>query len=524
MSQTRFKLLPAVAPLLVLLLGGGCSPPAEDGDARSRLVVIGVDSASWKLFDPWIEAGEMPHLQELRGRGYTAELSTVEPLVSPPNWTSIATGMRPERHGITSFFADRRYVRVPAVWERLAAGGLRVGVYDYLVTWPPRALPGGAVIPGWLRRDDRVCPPDLAERLGKRPYTYGVTDMGGLDEITGIVDRELNEKAGDFNLLMRSLDLDAGFVTFYAFDVTSHRFFHTFAPEAFEPPVPFEPRYEGILRKTAHRVDAALGEITSALGEDDHVVLVSDHGSAADVSVHRMWGYAAPWMLSGAGLGDDDGVVSVNSFIFTAFKVADGPEEDREDAMRRLEAFVRDVRSPAGDALFDVRSFRDPERTLDGAEPWQAEVMAPHLPAYGFVFVSVVPEVVGSLWPDGEVLAGSRRLPVRDVVAANDFTGGHDPTAFFLAAGPAVARGLPRGHLSVVDVAPLLLYLAGQPIPEGLDGRLAEEALDPDYLANHPVRRVAASEAPLLPPEEVDPDDPESEEIRRRLRALGYVR
>lgn len=523
MNETTHRLTSAVVGALVLLvLGGGCSP--EDAAPRSRLVVIGVDSGSWKLFDPWIEAGEMPRLRALCDRGYTAELSTVEPLISPPNWTSIATGMRPEHHGITSFFADRRSVRAPAVWERLAAGGLRVGVYDYLVTWPPRALPGGAVIPGWLRRDDRVDPPDLAERLGKRPYTYGVTDMGGLDEVTGIVDRELREKAGDFNLLMRSLDLDAGFVTFYAFDVMSHRFFHTYAPEAFEPRIRVEPRYEGILEKTARRLDAAVGEITAALDEDAHVVLVSDHGSAPDVAVHRMWGYDAAFFLSGAGLTEDDGVASVNSFIFTAFKVEDGPEEDRDDAMRRLEAFVRDVRSASGDPLLEVRTFRDPERTMAEAEPWQAEVMEPHLPAYGFLFVSVVPEVVGSLWPDGEVVAGGGRLSIREVVAANDFTGGHDPTGFFLAAGPAVARGAPRGRLSVVDVAPLLLYLAGQAVPDGFDGRLAEEVLDPDYLARHPVRRVAVSDALLLPPEEVDPDDAESEEIRRRLRALGYVR
>jgi len=42
--------------------------------------------------------------------------------------------------------------------------------------------------------------------------------------------------------------------------------------------------------------------------------------------------------------------------------------------------------------------------------------MALLLPAYGFVFVPVVPEVVGSLWPDGGVLAGGSRLPVRDIV------------------------------------------------------------------------------------------------------------
>ncbi len=154
-SQNRAFLFLALAFLVQSL---GCTPSEEDAEPRSRLVLIGVDSGSWTLFDPWIEAGEMPHLQALRDRGYAADLETVAPLISPPNWTSIATGKKPEAHGVPSFFGDRRHVRVPTVWERLTAAGLRVGVYDYLVTWPPRSLPGGVVVPSWLRRDDRLHP------------------------------------------------------------------------------------------------------------------------------------------------------------------------------------------------------------------------------------------------------------------------------------------------------------------------------------------------------------------------------
>lgn len=518
----------AIAWVFLLHLVGGCgAPPPDSAGVGSRLVVIGIDSASWELLDPAIEAGELPHLAALRERGFAAELETVEPLFSPPNWTSIATGASPERHGITSFFADRRHVRVPAVWERLAAGGLRVGVYDYLVTWPPRALPGGAMIPGWLRRDDRTWPAELAARLGKPPYVYEVIDMGGLDEIVDATRRELREKPADLNLLVETLDLDVGFVSFYAFDVISHRFFHAYAPELYDPPIAVEPRFAGIIPETLRRVDAAVGEITATLDREDSVIVVSDHGSSASDPVARMWGYDASWILAQTGLEEAAGVEAINAFIFAVFKVAAGP--DAAEAVDRLEAFVRSIRTPSGESFFDVRAFRDPVGSIAEAEPWQAEVMAPRLPAFGFVFASVIPEVMDELWPGGEVMVAGETGTVRTValerlVAPHDFTGDHDPTAFFLAAGPAVARGLPRGRLSVLDVAPLVLYLAGQPLTDDLEGRLPTEILDPGWLADHPVRILAADEAPRLPPEaDVALDGAESEEIRERLRALGYL-
>src|SRR5690348_13528801 len=133
--------------ILVLALAlAGCRE-----EARPRVVLIGMDGGSWNLLDPMLRAGELPHFQGLIDRGVSADLASVTPLFSPPVWTSIATGRRPEAHGVDFFYANRFSIKVPTVWERLAAGGVKVGLYDYLVTWPPREYPGGFVIPGWLR-------------------------------------------------------------------------------------------------------------------------------------------------------------------------------------------------------------------------------------------------------------------------------------------------------------------------------------------------------------------------------------
>ena len=50
----------------------------------------------------------MPETAKLMARGSFGTLETLEPTESPPIWTSIATGKRPEKHGITGFTNPER--------------------------------------------------------------------------------------------------------------------------------------------------------------------------------------------------------------------------------------------------------------------------------------------------------------------------------------------------------------------------------------------------------------------------------
>ena len=262
--------------------GSSCgSEPVERRPTRHRVIrkrrigrgviLIGLDGASWNVLDPMIEAGELPNLAALVERGTSARLATVEPVISPTVWTSIATGRSPEVHGIDNFFVTSEHLRWPTAWQRLSRKGLRVGLYNFLVTWPPMELAGGFVIPGWLRRDDSVTPPDVFERatVSERaiePYSYELS-IDSPQAVRDTVDQELSLKAPHFNTLRRTFDLDLGVVTFYSIDVISHRFWHDYRPQNFEGDVPpVEAQDRGILRRTVIRTDRAVGEIVDAAG------------------------------------------------------------------------------------------------------------------------------------------------------------------------------------------------------------------------------------------------------------------
>ena len=137
--------------------------------------------------------------------------------------------------------ADARDQQAPTVFERVAVQGLRVGSYEWLVTWPPRTLPGGFVIPDWLRRDLTMTPADPFAKAGVSDYRYSIKGVSSRKGFHQVAFRELDEKAAHWNALVRAFELEAGAVGFYALDALGHRFWADAFPDEFasgEAPAP----------------------------------------------------------------------------------------------------------------------------------------------------------------------------------------------------------------------------------------------------------------------------------------------
>jgi hypothetical protein len=506
--------------------------------AHARVVVFGVDGAAWPRLDAGMAAGELPSFAALAGRGVTAEMETVEPVISPTVWTSLATGRSPAAHGVTDFLRNRTHVRVPTAFERLAQRGLRVGLYDWLVTWPPRTLPNGFVIPDWLRRDERVAPADVFARAGLTPYAYSMDGVRSLADFAANAARESREKPGRFVALARAFELDVAAVSFYAVDATGHRFWRAAFPAEFSSPqTAEEARFASAIGDAYRGVDAALGVVLASLGPEDAVIVVSDHGFRAAPRPRRIW---SPRLLEAAErLGLDptrDGFAIDGEFMAVLLRVLPGPAQKREPALARIVAALESIRTPDGEAALAVDVLPEAERPPEARGTlWQrgrAYILRQLLyyvfgvvldrPAYAHVLARPVDSALAPLWPDGELRAGGRSFGIRELFRVDDFTGAHDETAVFLAAGGPFAHLPERERVSVLEVAPLLFYLAGAPVPDDLERAVPVRLLDPAALAARPVRAAPAAELPGLPPE---PDDAQVDDavLLERLRALGYV-
>ncbi|MGI9431676.1 MAG: alkaline phosphatase family protein [Myxococcota bacterium] len=514
--------------------------PAATG-AEGRVVLLGVDGAGWSLLDPWIDEGILPNLAALKRDGVHANLATVEPVNSPTVWTSIATGRSPEVHTITDFISTTLDRPVPSIFERLAARGVRVGLYDYLKAWPPQTFPGGFVIPGWTRRDDSLTPPDALARAGYAPeYRYSLDGLRHRGDFLAETARELEHKARQWNALAKAFDVQVGAVTFYTIDARGHRFWLDAFPDQFEAGTRApEPEHKNVMRDAAIGIDTALGEIRAELAPEDVLLLVSDHGFQAGEAEQRIWTSSLDGPLADAGLTEGrDPFHFVSQFYMTLIRVQDGPFTEREALTERLATVLREAASPGGDPLYTVEILdmreRPPgfERSLwNQARQWVVRQAAWLMfdvefraDAHAYLIARPNPEVLESLWPDGEVVFAGEPRPLRDIVFADDFTGTHHETAVLAAAGGPIRAVAERGELSVLDIAPLIAYLAGAPIPDDLEGTLPTEWIVPGFLAAHPPKIVPADSLPSLPPLTAPGEDADGDEaLLERLKAMGYV-
>ena len=172
---------------------------------------------------------------------------------------------------------------------------------------------------------------------------------------------------------------DVGAVTFCALDVMGHRFW----------------QQEDVMRRTALGMDRALGEILAALGPDDHVLVVSDHGFQAIESPSRRWGFDARWLLEQGQT--EDGVMVVSEWVTVTLKIDPGPEARREATLARLKDLFESVQASDRSPAFDLDVIHVPERPSEARERPRMLVrtMQRLQPAYAFPLVaSPVPEAL----------------------------------------------------------------------------------------------------------------------------------
>jgi hypothetical protein len=217
-------------------------------------------------------------------------------------------------------------------------------------------------------------------------------------------------------------------------------------------------------------------------------------------------------------------------------RVLPGDIASRDSVTARLVELLESHRTADGDPLFSTIEAVDVAKRPAGARrplsvrihQWVVRVVAGWLfdvsfdsIAHAVVFALPAEDTLAAAWPDASVWVGDREVRLDAILHRQRFTGIHDPTAVFIAAGGPIAQRSERDQLSVLDISPLLFYLAGQPIPDDLEGRLPLEWIEANHRSQHPPRSVPADS-------ELDPGASEAAGIEdpaliEKLRALGYL-
>ena len=118
-----------------------------------RVLLLGWDAADWKIIHPLLERNEMPTLKRLIEQGVSGNLATLQPILSPILWNSIATGKYADKHQILGFTEptpDGKGVRpirstarrAKAIWNILSQHGRRSGIVNWFASHPAEPIEG----------------------------------------------------------------------------------------------------------------------------------------------------------------------------------------------------------------------------------------------------------------------------------------------------------------------------------------------------------------------------------------------
>lgn len=327
--------------LAVLMACGACSP--EPRRTGARLLVFAVDAATWNVLTPMLEKGELPTIAGLVERGSFGVLKSGEPIQSPQMWTSVATGVVPEKHGITRFVAEipgsgrevpvtSNMRKVKAFWNILSENGVSVGIVGWWPSWPAEEVNGFMIaqrawpvnwsrhgIPFGASRDangrllvaefpGRAYPEELYREF--EPFVVTEEDVTRAELDGFFADSRFANPTREFHgrwvYAKDKSFADGGLALFGRYrpdvfavylqgtDVVGH-YYWGYQPERGFDVEPQDARmYGNVVRNYYRFVDDVISRYVAAAGEDCAVLIVSDHGFETKEDLKARWERGEP--------------------------------------------------------------------------------------------------------------------------------------------------------------------------------------------------------------------------------------
>jgi len=534
----------------------------------SRVVLFGLDGATYTVMDDLVRRGVMPCFGAFRERSAWGTLMSVVPPLTPPAWTTMVTGRSPGHHGITNFLQFEseasKYVRVvtsrevccETIWSIVGRQGKRAGCLNFVAHNPPPKI-DGYVIPGWIPWrwvKKHSHPANLIDGLKETLSGFDVKELAvdfneeqkaiagaELADYEPWIDLHIRRERQWFAILEHQLQRDPAElvgIVLDGVDKLQHLLWGYLDP-AMEPASPDESflRIRERCWDYFREVDGFLEKLLKLVSDEDYIVIASDHGFCGtnELLYINNWleaqGYLT-WSDKAEVVPDDSAEIGeAHPYHLTEFDLDKTRAYAISASNNGIYIPVRGGRHEVGLEPEQYESFRAEliDRLLNHCvDPSTGEKLVTRIwtkeEAFSGPKMQLAPDLTLELRDKGffSVLRGQGVLRRRPMTA-----GIHHPEGILLMNGPGVASGTSLPTMQMVDVAPTMLYAMGLAIPEDLEGRVVTEVFDPAYVSAHPAVTGAKTVRPAhLPPEETNDlaDDPESEEqVMMRLKALGYI-
>jgi len=551
-----------------------------------KLIILGLDGATFDVINPMLKDGELPTFRKLMGEGSYGKLKSTKIPISPSAWSSFLTGLNPENHGIFDFVKRKAgtYEHIPVnsthrrgipIWQILGEYDLKCGVFNIPCTYPPEE-PKGFIISGFPVPPGKeyIRPEALASELKRElgsvnlqpEYFYS---EGNEKEFADDQHRCWDETEIVFKYLWKGKAWDVLIAVFKPTDEIMHGLWKSIDPT--------HPSYNEEIGSYRDRVldlyrkaDSLIAEIIENKGEDTDLIIMSDHGFGP---VHSTL-YMNNWLIEhgymnykenfgvrfrrflhetglnlenafkiGKRLGlsaigkkiaySSDGVSifkKLMNLFFLSYKDVDWKRTRAYSTGNFGQIYInKKGREPEGivnedeyealvvELIEKLKKFRDPRNgkiifkwVLKRDEEFKGK------------FIEEAPDIVffdkNFEYTTNRLFEfGSNKLVGHHVI---DRSGDHKPYGIFFAYGDKFWGGKEIENARIVDILPTVLYSLGIPIPDDIDGVILDVIFKEDFKeANKPKYKHYIEKEKVIE----DTGREEEEEIRRRLKGLGYA-
>lgn len=476
---------------------------SQNASGKERVLVIGLDGATWNTLSPWIESGELPFLKKLVDEGAGGNLTSSIPYVSPVAWPTFSTGNMPGKHGIYGFqqcvgtgkpripLADS--IKSKRLWEILSENGKTSVVMNIQNTYPPDEI-RGVHISGVMAPNIAVEPASLKPWLKQQGYIVegkGWMNTGKKEFLQSLYDT--TEKRFDVaGKLMEREDWDFFMVLLTGTDRIQHYLWGDMEDGG---------EYGSAVLDYYRSIDPKIKELVEKAGPGTDVLILSDHGfGRLDRRVHVNWwlkqeGYLVTkntwenrksmlkiWIsgfLKRTGLNE-----VIRKLLVRGGQDAAGYQPPKiEVDFEKSKAFTcgyytgqiyinpslsqKEYESVQSEIMQKLRDFKDPKTGNDVvAEVYSKQEL------YKTGYTREAPDILMTYAP-GYWMVGSFTYPWMFEDTKRE-TGAHEPEGMLIAWGPRIRHGV-HADARLRDVAPTILRLFG--LPEEMDGEPIEEIL-----------------------------------------------
>lgn len=542
---------------------------------NKKVLILGIDGGTWRVLKPAMDQGCMPFVKSLADAGASGTLESTIPAITPAAWGGFQTGKSPGKTGVFDFaYWDKKekeshYVSSldlgETLWSILSRHNKRVAVINVPMTYPPQAL-NGYLVSGLLTpslESNFTWPPEFKQQIMEEFPDYHIFDLKKIakyrseeEEMSAFIRHLVSVIQVRTRLALWMLQkevFDLFMVHFQATDVLQHIYWH-FLDDSH--PLFDQSKQTEIFKEFYQELDRCINAIYDRFCEKNGqplTVILSDHGFQAHYKRFNL----GNWLESEGYL-----------------KKCRNSSPQKTPILKKITQFLRvgkilkyvlpqktiqvvDKKYISRNQLFDWKESRaySVGRSNEGfiyllpeANNKQAglpEELRNKL--YQIADPETGQPVVKKVWLKAELYHGPQIERLPDIVIepqeGYSFTGyyqveeglfhlvthredihigKHHPDGVIVTSGKEVEQR--AGFTAkIIDVAPMLLYYLGVPIPESMDGRILTDLFKKTYKDENPIIKEdqqsdhgQASQTPVYTPKDND-------DIEQRLRDLGYL-